>query len=160
MDKAVEILQKYISDAADSAILYRKSSTFSKRWWISKLSELKTSMCRFRRIWKDDRNNEFLIEDFYKARNEYFREIRKAKRENWSKWLSQAARNDIWQVYKYMKPRRFEKLLLIESREGSKTDFEGKCDAFIEAIYSKLSEVLGEYLSPSLNHNLNPREET
>ena len=31
MDKAAEILQKYISNAADSAIPYKKSSTFSKR---------------------------------------------------------------------------------------------------------------------------------
>ena len=47
---------------------------------------MKTSMCKARRIWKEqDRNNELFIEDFYRARNEYFREIRKAKRENWSK---------------------------------------------------------------------------
>ena len=59
-----------------------------------------------------------------------------------------------------MKSRRFEKLLLIKSREESKTDFKDKYNIFIEAIYSKLPEILREYFSPSLNYNLNPKEKT
>ena len=56
-----------------------------------------------------------------------------------------------------MKPRKFEKLLLIESRNKSKIDFKGKCDIFIETIYLKLSEILK--VSFSFNYNFNPKEE-
>ena len=54
IDKAAELVQTYISGAADSAIPYKKSSLFSKRWWTQELSELRTLMARSGRLWKQN----------------------------------------------------------------------------------------------------------
>ena len=50
MDKAAELVQTYISGAADSAIPDKKSLLFSKRWWTQELLELRTLMARSRRL--------------------------------------------------------------------------------------------------------------
>ena len=55
-----------------------------------------------------------------------------------------------------MKLCKFEKLLLIKLCDGSKIDFESKCDIFIEVMYLKLSEILRVSFSP--NYNLNFKE--
>ena len=58
-----------------------------------------------------------------------------------------------------MKPRKFEKLLLIESRDGPKINFENKYDIFIKAIYSKSLKVLKRYFNFNLNSNFNSNSE-
>ena len=118
MDKAAKLVQTYISGAADSAIPYKKSSLFSKRWWTQELSELRTLMARSRRLWKQNRDDSLLLKEFHRYRNNNFHKIREAKRATWTNWLSQAKGNDIWQAYKYTKPCKVEKLPPIQSNSG------------------------------------------
>ena len=141
MDKAAELVQTYISGAADSAIPYKKLSLFSKRWWTQELSELRTLMARSRRLWKQNRDDSLLFKEFHRYRNNYFHKIREAKRAIWTNWLSQAKGNDIWQAYKYTKACKVEKLPSIQSDSGPQINFDGKYNAFIKAMYPKPPEV-------------------
>ena len=117
MNKAAELVQTYISGAADSAISYKKSSLFSKRWWTQELSELCTLMARSRRLWKQNRDDSLLLKEFHRYHNNYFHKIREAKRATWTNWLSQAKGNDIWQAYKTI-PGIMNKLYTTVLRHG------------------------------------------
>ena len=57
------------------------------------------------------------------------------------------------------KTTKFEKLSLIESRDGSKIDFENKYDIFIKAIYPKPPEVPKGCSNFNPNSNPNPNFE-
>ena len=56
----------------------------------------------------------------------------------------------MFQVYRYINPRRTEKLPPIQFENGLAVDFNDKCEVFIKAIYLKPPE-LDDYEQPELN---------
>ena len=77
---------------------------------------------------------------FKRSRNDYFHEIRKAKNKSWTNFLNNTKRKEVFQAYKYTKPRSDKKLLPISQNDEIKIQFEEKCNALIEAIFSSSFE--------------------
>ena len=80
------------------------------------------------------------LDAFKEARNTYFSAIRKVKVESWLGFLTKATGKEVFQAYRYMNPRRTEKLPPIQSENGLAVDFDDKCEAFIKAMYPKPPE--------------------
>ena len=87
-----------------------------------------------RRISKQERTLE-AWQAFQAKRNIYFHEIRASKKASWTTFLEESKGKDIFTAYKYTKPRRIEKIPLIQGPTGLATDFKGKCQAFLQALF-------------------------
>ena len=100
-------------------------------------------MSQKKRIYKLDYSDQHFIE-FKESRNEYFHEIRLIKKEFWTKFLENATEKEIFQAYKFTKSNKVEKLSFIIHNEKINVEFENKCDAFIENLFSSPSEIRNE----------------
>ena len=84
---------------------------------------------------------DFDFNNFKKARNEYFQKIRKAKKSCWTEFLENAVDKKIFLTYKFTKNNKIEKLLSINHNGKICIDFDQKCNAFIDVMFSPLLEV-------------------
>ena len=109
IDQAAICLQEAIFKAAEQAIPKRKPSQKSKKWWTRELTRLRKEMSYAKRDWNRTRAAACL-EAFKEARNTYFSAIRKAKAESWLGFLTKATGKEVFQAYRYINPRRTEKL--------------------------------------------------
>jgi len=78
MDQAADLVSKLLSNAADLTIPKRKPSNRSKSWWNDDITSLRKEMVLKKRNFKRNRIN-LNLEEFRRARNRYFGNIRKAK---------------------------------------------------------------------------------
>ena len=79
---------------------------------------------------------------FTNCRTEYFQAIKRAKQDSWSKFLLEAKGKEVFQAYKYIKPRLMKRISLIQTAEEDLCqDFKSKCHTFIKAMYSKPPEI-------------------
>ena len=92
-------------------------------------------MIYFKRQWKI-----FKIQSdwdlFKRLSNDCFNAVWEAKNKSWTNFLNNAKSKKVFQAYKYTKSRNVENLLSISHNDEIKIDFEEKCDALIEAIFS------------------------
>ena len=85
--------------------------------------------------------SDFDFDNFKKARNEYFHEIRKIKKLCWIKFFENAVDKEVFLIYKFIKNNRIEKLPSINHNEKICIDFDQKCNAFIDAMFPSSSKV-------------------
>ena len=79
LENGAILLQSIINEAANISIPKRKSCEKSKKWWCDRLTTLRKTMTVYKKLYKRYYSN-FDFNNFKKARNEYFQEIRKAKK--------------------------------------------------------------------------------
>ena len=139
MDQAAICLQEAIFKAAEQAIPKRKPLQKSKKQWTRELNRLRKEMLYTKRDQNRTRAAVYL-EAFKEARNTYFSIIRKVKVESQLGFLIKTTGKEVFQVYRYINPRRTEKLPPIQSENSLAVDFNDKCQAFIKVIYSKPPE--------------------
>ena len=65
-----------------------------------------------------------------------FHAIKEAEIVSWTEFLNNAKGKEVFQAYKYTRPRSVEKLPSISHNNEIKIHFEEKCNALIEAIFS------------------------
>jgi hypothetical protein len=92
---------------------------------------------------------------FKRKRNDYFQAIRDAKKESWSNFLNNAVEKDVFQAYKFIKNNRMKKLSSIQYEDRTNIEFEDKCNAFIEAMYSISSDIENTNDEAEIRLNLN-----
>ena len=135
MEQAACLLRDTILSAIEKNIPRRKSSTRAKVWWTEEVTSLGKTMAHNKHIWKANRTPT-LWKQFTTSRTQYFYAIRKAKQTSWTEFLQGAAGKEVFQAYKFTKPRRIEKLPSISQPEGGLVmDFNSKCKAFITAMF-------------------------
>ena len=83
----------------------------------------------------------FDFDNFKKARNEYFHEIRKIKKSCCIEFFENAVDKKIFLTYKFIKNNKIEKLSLINHNEKICIDFDQKCNAFIDAMFLFFSKI-------------------
>ena len=70
-------------------------------------------------------------------RNSYHDAIKLAKNQFWINFLNNVEGKEVFQTYKFTKPRLIEKLPSIQnSQKELKIEFNEKCEAFLKAMYS------------------------
>ena len=128
------LLRSTIEDAIVENIPKRSSCNQSKVWWSQTLTDKRKFMAYSKRQWKNSKiQSDWDL--FKKSRNDYFHAIREAKNKSWTDFLNNAKGKEVFQAYKYTKPRSVEKLPPISHNGEIKIHFEEKCDALIEAIF-------------------------
>ncbi len=143
LNEGAKLLRDVIIDASNHSISKRRSGENSKVWWTDELTQLRKNLAKAKRMHKTLRTNENLSH-FKQSRNVYFQAIRHAKQESWSNFLNNAVGKEIFQAYKFLKNNRMKKLSSIHHDEKTNVEFEDKCDAFIEAMYSASSDIENE----------------
>ncbi len=124
LDKEVEWFEKKLTELLNNRAKITQITSYSKRWWNKEVAEVISTWA------KDKRRlggNEDLKEEFKKARNRYFRTIKKAKRDCWQKFLeeefqsSSAAmdNNHCWAALKYSKPLQFRRTPALKDSDGN-----------------------------------------
>ena len=142
MEKIACSLRDLITKAAEQNIPRRKPCSRSKVWWNPNLTLLRKEMAKQSRIYKryDQSQQQWL--KFTSCRTEYFYAIKTAKRNSWTKFLSEAKGKEVFQAYKYTKPRLMEKIPPIQDSDGKLCqNFNDKCYTFIKAMYPKPPEI-------------------
>ena len=135
-------LRDLIIGAANNNIPRRKPCSKSKVWWSDNLTLLRKEMARENRVYKRHNQSQHQWEKFTTCRAEYFQAIKKAKQNSWSKFLSESRWKNIFQAYKYTKPRLMQKIPPIQASNGELCqDFNKKCETFIKAMYPKPPEI-------------------
>ena len=94
-DELAIYLQNVIKNAAEMFIPKTKICAKSKKWWSQDLTELRKTMCRHRREWKNY-PSDFIHRMFKHSRIEYFHAIRKAKQQTWLTFRENAANKDVF----------------------------------------------------------------
>lgn len=138
LNQSAEILTNLLQNAAELHIPKMRTCAKSKRWWNNDLTNLRKIMFKDRRAYKKYSTHGNMMK-FKESRLKYFHEIRSAKQKYWSDFLQNAKNKKIFYAYKYIKPRVFEKMPSIQYEDRLNITFQEKCDAFIKAIYSKIS---------------------
>ena len=138
-DYFIAIDESTIENAIHENISKRRLYNQSKVWWSKNLIDRKKTMTYLKRQWKKSRI-ESNWDLFKNSKNNYFHAIRKAKNKSWTKFLNNAKRKKVFQIYRYTKSRSVEKLSFISHKIEIKIQFDEKCDALIEAIFPLLSE--------------------
>ena len=142
LESLAGVLQQIISQAAEHHIPKRKQSIKSKVWWTENLTLLRTDMAKQRRIFTREDPSARQWKQFTVSRNKYFMAIREAKQQSWTSFLTEVTGKEVFQAYKYTKPRLIEKVPPIKDSEGNLCqNFPDKCKAFIKAMYPKPPEI-------------------
>jgi flagellar hook-basal body complex protein FliE len=140
LNEDAKLLRDVIIEASNLFISKKRSCENSKVWWTDELTQLRKNLAKAKRMYKALSNEENLS-IFTRNRNDYFQAIRFAKKEFWSNFLNNAIEKKIFQAYKFIKNNRIKKLSSIQYEKKTNIEFENKCNAFIEAMYSISSNV-------------------
>ncbi len=101
LDKYAEGITNAIHRTLEETVPKLRPCPFSKRWWNENLTQLKREANRLRRRYQ--RTRCALNRDrWHSKRNEYDREIKKAKNTTWRKFVSEADARSIFDLKKYM----------------------------------------------------------
>ena len=134
------LLQSIINETTSISIFKRKSCEKSKKWWCDRLITLKKTMTIYKKRYKRYYSN-FNFDNFKKVRNKYFHEIRKIKKSCWIEFFENVVDKEVFLTYKFIKNNRIEKLPSINHNENMCIDFDQKCNAFIDVMFSLFSNV-------------------
>ena len=124
LDKEVEWFQETLTELLNKHAKATQITSYSKRWWNKEVIETRLTWAKDkRRLGRD----EDLKEEFKQARNQYFRTIKKAKRECWQKFLQESSqssslvmdKNHCWTALKYTKPLQFRTTPALKDNEGN-----------------------------------------
>ncbi len=140
LNEKAKLLRDVIVEALNQFISKRRSWEKSKIWWTEKLTQLKKNLAKAKRMHKVLQTKENLL-NFKRNRNDYFQAIRAAKKKSWSNFLNNAVEKEVFQAYKFTKNNKKKKLSLIQCERKTNIEFEIKCNAFIEAMYSMSSNI-------------------
>jgi hypothetical protein len=140
LNEKTKLLKDVIVEASNQFISKKRSCENSKIWWTEELTQFKKNLARTKRMHKALQTKENLL-NFKRNRNDYFQAIRAAKKESWSNFLNNAVEKEVFQVYKFTKNNRMKKLSSIQYERKTNIEFENKCNAFIEAMYSMSSDI-------------------
>ena len=83
----------------------------------------------------------FDFDNFKKTRNEYFQKIRKIKKSCEIEFFKNVVDKKIFLIYKFIKNNRIEKLFSINHNEKICINFDQKCNAFINVMFSFFSKI-------------------
>lgn len=100
------------------------------------MTNLRKVMSSNRRKFKLD-STESNLQLFKTSRIAYFHEIRAAKQKCWRDFFENARKKEVFNEYKYTKPRVIEKLPPILHANKLHVSFSDKVDAFVTATYPK-----------------------
>jgi L-lactate utilization protein LutC len=140
LNKRTKLLRNVIVEASNQFISKKRSCENSKIWWTEKLTQLKKNLARAKRMHKVSQTKENLL-NFKRNRNNYFQAIQTAKKDSWSNFLNNAVEKKVFQAYIFTKNNRIKKLSSIQYERKTNIEFEDKCNAFIEAMYSVSSDI-------------------
>ena len=109
LDKEVSWFEEKLTELLNKHAKITQITSYSKRWWNKEVAEARSTWAKDKR--RLGRDND-LREEFKQARNQYFRTIKKAKRESWQKFLQGEAQSSdsvmnkshCWTALKYTKP--------------------------------------------------------
>ena len=135
LDKSAEEFTKAITKAAEASIPQTTPGARAKAWWNPALKDLRKDM-----MWKQRNISNSQIETkllYLQAKNLYFQEIKKAKRDHWNQFLEKEDPQTIFKAMSYTKDRRIERIPQIQSIRNPKLEdsFEGKCSAFRQTLF-------------------------
>ena len=134
-------LTECIKNTVDLFVPRQRICAKSKPWWNNELTEMRKALSSKKRIWKRCRNDEAWA-NVVRMRNSYHDAIKLAKNQSWTNFLNNAEGKEVFQAYKFTRPRLIEKLPPIQnSQKELKTEFNEKCEAFLEAMYPPPPEI-------------------
>ena len=134
LDNSAQLLRDLILEAVEASVPHINLSPRSKRWWHQGLRSSRTSMNNARKLWKRSRLD-IDHQTFKKLRNQYFREIRKAKEETWKDFLKNAKGKDIFTALRFSKQHKTERTPTINYDNHSVNTFEEKASIFRKAMF-------------------------
>ncbi len=154
LNEDAKLLRDVIIEASNKFISKRRSCENSKVWWSDELTQRRKNLARAKRMYKTLQTKENLS-IFKRNRNDYFQAIRAAKKEFWSNFLNNAVEKEVFQAYKFIKNNRMKRLSSIQYESKTNIEFEDKCNAFIEAMYSIRSDTENTSDETDIQLNLN-----
>jgi len=130
-EKAI-YLTECIKSAVELFITKQRICEKSKPWWNNELTEMRKALSTRKRRWKRCKNEDAWAE-VMRMRNSYYDAIKLAKNQSWTNFLNNAEGKEVFQAYKFTKPRLIEKLPPIQNTQKElKTEFNEKC---VEEMY-------------------------
>ena len=102
VDTAAAGLKEAMTGTLDELARKKRWCSRSKRWWSEDVKQLRHELGRARR---EFRHRPAGISRFKEARRNFWRAIRRAKRECWNRFLQEGKGNDVWTATWYMTPR-------------------------------------------------------
>ncbi len=134
-------LMKCIKNTVKLFIFKQRICAKSKLWWNNELIEMRKTLSSKKRIWKRCRNDDAWAE-IVQMRNSYYDAIKLIKNQFWTNFLNNVEEKEVFQAYKFTKPRLIEKLFPIQnSQKELKIKFNEKCKTFLKAMYSSSSKI-------------------
>jgi len=130
LDQVAQELTDLIAESARLSIPRTKIGAKPKPWWNPELKDLRKDMMRQQRVAKSDWDPE-AKRSYLRAKNTYFVEIKRAKREHWNQFLEKEDPASIYKALAYTKDRLVEKTPPIRDQ----TSFQGKCRAFRTILF-------------------------
>ncbi len=140
LNERAKLLKNVIIETSNQFISKKRSCENSKIWWTNELTQLKKNFAKAKRMYKASKRKEN-SSIFKRNRNDYFQAIRVAKKDSWSNFLNNAVEKKVFQTYKFMKNNQMKKLSSIQYEKKTNIEFEDKCYAFIETMYSMSSDI-------------------
>ena len=155
IDLLIERFTTFLQTIIDKYIPRAKISEFSKPWWNEHLSKLRKRLAIQKRLFKKNRENQFLLEKYKEARNKYFQAIRKEKSSCWNNFLEKAKGKEIFKALKYTKAQAttIRKIPPIVFKRENQEEVEAntfllKSEAFLTTLFPKppiTKEIKWEY---------------
>jgi ribonuclease HI len=134
LDHFAEELTRAITSAAKASIPIRSRIAKAKPWWTSELKGLRQEMKSLQRHLQP--TDQQATQAYIQARNRFFQEIKKAKREHWNQFLEKEDAKSIFKALAYTKGRNAEKLPPIQGSRGQLQDtFQGRCKALRNTLF-------------------------
>ena len=98
LNQAIERLDQAINMCIERHVPMSKPCPASKRWWTKKLAETKKAVMKLGRksykLWI--MADHPIHNEFYRVRNDYSLQIRKAKAKHWTEWLEGLCNQGVW----------------------------------------------------------------
>ncbi|KAH8146911.1 uncharacterized protein LAJ45_08990 [Morchella importuna] len=141
MDDMAKIIETIILAAIEEGVPKTRRSWRSKKWFDQAVKEKRKRMARSRR-WcrvgeRESEEAETRRAEWRLKRNDYFREIRKKKKECWYKFVGEAEGNDLWGVWRLVCKKRYAKTPTIEHENTTVVTFKEKEKIFIKQLFPK-----------------------
>ena len=89
------------------------------------------------REWKRNRTQHD-YETYKDARNEYYREIRRAKRDKWNEFLEMNKSENVFVALRYYKVRKYRRTETLTYEDKTATTFDEKAIMLKEVLFPKI----------------------
>ena len=134
LESEAQKLRDLILKAAEKNIPKKRITERSKPWWNNDLKTLRKELATAKRRWKRKQTDQ---KQYQEIRSDYLQKIKLAKANCWNKFLENAEGKDIFKAFQYTKPRRIEKLPILQNQDKTAITFEQKCETFMTVLFSK-----------------------